>query len=116
RSYMLDDTEAPAEGPRIVATEIGDLYPMSNGLSRLAVRFKDDPAALEGARAAFGRPLDAKAADALGLVTVIPDELDWDDEIRQAVEERASLSPDALTGMEASLRFAGPETPETKVY
>src|SRR5207302_2457128 len=65
---------------------------------------------------ALGRPLDATEALAAGLVTAAPDELDWEDEIRLAIEERASLSPDALTGLEANLRFAGPETPETKIF
>jgi benzoyl-CoA-dihydrodiol lyase len=85
---------------------------MANGLSRLATRFLRD-----GVPAApLGEPLDATAARRLGLVTMTPDDIDWDDEVRLAIEERASLSPDALTGMEASLRFAGPETLETKIF
>jgi benzoyl-CoA-dihydrodiol lyase len=85
---------------------------MINGRTRLATRFNDDVAS-EG----FGTaPLDAAAALDLGLVTFAPDELDWGDEIRLAIEERASLSPDALTGMEASLRFAGGETIATKIF
>jgi len=87
-----------------------------NGLTRLAARFNDEGAVLDRLAANRGATLDAKAAFALGLVTVTPDELDWEDEIRLAVEERASLSPDALTGMEASLRFAGAETVETKIF
>ena len=78
---------------------------MVNGKSRLAARFYDEEAPLASARAAIGRPLDADGAVALGLVTSAPDDLDWDEEIRLALEERASLSPDALTGMEANLRF-----------
>jgi benzoyl-CoA-dihydrodiol lyase len=88
---------------------------MPNGLTRLETRFLHDPSAvkrLEGQT----ELVDADAARKLGLVTFTPDEMDWDDEVRIAVEERASLSPDALTGMEASLRFAGPETLETKIF
>jgi benzoyl-CoA-dihydrodiol lyase len=88
---------------------------MSNGLTRLAVRFLAEPA-----RAADvveeGEPFDPQEALDAGLVTFAPDELDWDDEVRLAVEARAALSPDALTGMEANLRFAGPETMETKIF
>src|SRR5262245_26082874 len=87
--------------------------PMSNGLSRLATRFLAEP---ERAAAPPEGALDAQAALAAGLVTFAPDEIDWDDEVRLAIEERASLSPDALTGMEANLRFAGPETLETKIF
>ena len=91
-------------------------FPMSNGLSRLASRFSGEPDHMAGLEKQAGRPLEAEEALALGLVTFAPDELDWDDEIRIACEERASLSPDALTGMEANLRFAGPETPQTKIF
>jgi benzoyl-CoA-dihydrodiol lyase len=91
-------------------------YPMSNGLTRLATRFLDDAAALARAEAAIGEPQRAEDALALGLVTVILDDVDWDDEIRIFLEERASFSPDALTAMEANLRFAGPETMETKIF
>jgi benzoyl-CoA-dihydrodiol lyase len=105
RSYML------ADGPQVAlgAINFGGLE-MINGRTRLAARFNSDDA--EIAAGAF----DSAAALAQGLVTVTPDELDWDDEIRLALEERASLSPDALTGMEASLRFAGPETVATKIF
>jgi benzoyl-CoA-dihydrodiol lyase len=89
---------------------------MGNGLSRLAVRFLGDPRHVERLRGCAGRPLDATAAWALGLVTFTPDDIDWEDEVRVALEERASFSPDALTGMEANLRFAGPETLETKIF
>jgi len=88
---------------------------MANGRSRLATRFNDETAATALERHA-GAPLDAAAALDLGLVTFAPDELDWEDEIRLAIEERASLSPDALTGMEANLRFAGGETVATKIF
>ena len=85
-------------------------------ISRLAVRFLGAPERVEQARAAIGRHLDAAAADRLGLVTFTPDEIDWDDEVRIAIEERASFSPDALSGLEANLRFAGPETIESKIF
>ncbi len=88
---------------------------MGNGLTRLETRFLGDPDAVEALRRREG-PVDAKTAEALGLVTFAPDALDWDDELRVMLEERASFSPDALTGMEASLRFAGPETLETKIF
>jgi benzoyl-CoA-dihydrodiol lyase len=110
RSYML----ARDGGPKVALSELNHGYlPMSNGLSRLATRFLADPARAE--RPA-GEALDAEAALEAGLVTFAPDDIDWEDEVRLALEERASLSPDALTGMEANLRFAGPETLETKVF
>jgi benzoyl-CoA-dihydrodiol lyase len=110
RSYML----AKDAGPTITLSAMnhGPL-PMSNGLTRLATRFLGEP---EKAKAPQGEALDAEEALAAGLVTFAPDEIDWEDEVRLAVEERASLSPDALTGMEASLRFAGPETMETRIF
>ena len=89
---------------------------MCNDLTRLQTRFIDDHENVENARAEIANNLDAVAANELGLVTFIPDDIDWEDEVRIAVEERASFSPDALTGMEASLRFAGPETLETKIF
>ena len=121
RQYMLDgvfEDAADGAGPAVIrldAANAGPL-PMGNGLTRLQVRFLGSPADLETALARTGTDLDARAADELGLVTAIPDELDWDDEIRLAMQERASFSPDALTGMEANFRFAGPETVETKVF
>ncbi|HXZ01616.1 MAG TPA: 2,3-epoxybenzoyl-CoA dihydrolase [Stellaceae bacterium] len=118
RSYMLALPEGDNDAPRIAlsSANLGALQ-MVNGLSRLATRFCGDAATAERvAKGALGERLDAERALALGLVTFAPDELDWDDEIRLAVEERASLSPDALTGLEASLRFAGPETMETRVF
>ncbi len=119
RSFMLDGTFedsnlAPAT-VRLTAMNTGPL-PMANGLSRLASRFYGDDAALAAALDAVGANLDAEAAEALGLVTFAPDDIDWEDEVRVAIEARAAFSPDALTGMEASLRFAGPETLETKIF
>ena len=119
RSYMLDgrregDNRPPAT-VRLTEMNLAP-YPMPNGLTRLASRFFGEPKRLEAARRLIGQALDARAADAAGLVTFIPDDIDWADEIRLALEERASFSPDALTGMEASLRFAGPETIESKIF
>jgi benzoyl-CoA-dihydrodiol lyase len=91
-------------------------YPMGNGLSRLAARFRGEPDSLERAQKAISTPILAEDAEALGLVTAIYDEVDWDDEVRLMLEERASFSPDALIGLEANLRFAGPETMETKIF
>jgi len=91
-------------------------YPMGNGLTRLATRFIGEPDSVDRARERIGEPLAAEEAGALGLVTAFYDEVDWDDEVRLALEERASFSPDALTGMEANLRFAGPETMETRIF
>jgi benzoyl-CoA-dihydrodiol lyase len=117
RSYMFDDEPDEGAPPTIALTEMNfGALPMANGLSRLETRFLDDASALAATRAEIGEDLDAGAADDLGLVTFIPDSIDWDDEVRLAVEERATFSPDALTGMEASLRFAGPETMETKIF
>jgi benzoyl-CoA-dihydrodiol lyase len=91
-------------------------YVMGNGLSRLATRFLGEPESLERAEKAIGEPLFADDAEALGLVTATYDEVDWEEEVRLAIEERASFSPDALSGLEANLRFAGPETMETKIF
>jgi benzoyl-CoA-dihydrodiol lyase len=91
-------------------------YPMGNSLTRLQTRFLGEPAALERARDRIGVPLQAAEAADLGLVTHAIEDFDWNDELRILVEERASFSPDALTGMEANLRFAGPETMETKIF
>jgi benzoyl-CoA-dihydrodiol lyase len=113
RSYMKDDEDAEAF-VALDAMNFGPL-PMSNGLTRLETRFlhaPDKATALRGS----AEKLDARAALKAQLVTFTPDAMDWDDEVRLAIEERASLSPDALTGMEASLRFAGPETMETKIF
>ncbi|MGH7210948.1 MAG: hypothetical protein ACREF1_05740, partial [Acetobacteraceae bacterium] len=91
-------------------------YPMGNGLTRLETRFLGEPDSEERARGHIGEALDATNADALGLVTATPDDVDWDDEVRFLLDERASFSPDALTGLEANLRFAGPETMETRIF
>ena len=119
RSYMLlgrrDGDNRPAASLRLSALNFG-AYAMPNGLSRLASRFLGAPERLEAARALIDQNLDAEAAEQAGLVTITPDDIDWDDEIRLALESRASFSPDALTAMEASLRFAGPETIESKVF
>jgi benzoyl-CoA-dihydrodiol lyase len=92
------------------------LYPMGNGLTRLQARFLGEPETLESLKGRIGEPLEAEEADEAGIVTFAREDFDWDDELRQMVEERASQSPDALTGMEANLRFAGPETMETKIF
>ncbi|HXI23251.1 MAG TPA: 2,3-epoxybenzoyl-CoA dihydrolase [Pyrinomonadaceae bacterium] len=113
RSYMLNN---PDETVEVALSELNvGAFPMSNGLTRLQSRFLADQKKAYEAFAHEG-PFDTEAADEAGLVTFAPDDLDWDDEIRLAIEERTSLSPDALTGMEASLRFAGPETMDTKIY
>jgi benzoyl-CoA-dihydrodiol lyase len=91
-------------------------YPRVDGLSRLGSRFYQDAAPIEAARAAIGRKLDGNAAAELGLVTAALDEIDWNDEIRMVLEERASMSPDALTGMEANLRFGVTETMDTRIF
>ena len=119
RSFMLDGTlegsNLPEAGMRLTGMNFGPL-PMGNGLSRLASRFLADQDAVETLKAEIGKDIDAAAADELGLVTFTPDDIDWEDEVRLAIEERASFSPDGLTGMEANLRFAGPETMETKIF
>jgi benzoyl-CoA-dihydrodiol lyase len=91
-------------------------YPMSNGLTRLACRFLASPPDVDRAKAEIGKALDAEVAQELGLITFALDDIDWDDEVRVFLEERASFSPDGLTGMEANLRFAGPETMESKIF
>jgi len=91
-------------------------YSMANGLSRLATRFLGEPASITAVKEQLGRPLEAAQCDGLGLVTSALDHIDWDDEVRIFLEERASFSADGLSGMEANLRFAGPETMETKIF
>ena len=119
RSYMLDGTfegdNRPPATLRPGPMNFGPL-PMANDLTRIETRFAGDADRIDAVRAAIHGELDAQAAEALGLVTFIPDDIDWRDEIRLAVEARASFSSDALTGMEANLRFAGPETMETKIF
>jgi benzoyl-CoA-dihydrodiol lyase len=132
RSYMLGPSlPSPASGGGLgkgrdgdnkppAAIALGDVnfgpYPMSNGLTRLACRFLADAAELDAAKAERGKMLDAATAQKLGLITFALDDIDWDDEVRVFLEERASFSPDGLTGMEANLRFAGPETMESKIF
>jgi benzoyl-CoA-dihydrodiol lyase len=119
RALMLAGTRA-GDNRTAAAFSLSPLnfgaYPMGNGLTRLATRFIGEPGSVDRARERIGEPLDAEEAEALGLVTAAYDEVDWDDEVRLALEERASFSPDALTGMEANLRFAGPETMETRIF
>jgi benzoyl-CoA-dihydrodiol lyase len=121
RLFMLEgqfeDDENPAPPAVIRLDEFNTgLLPMGNDLTRLQVRFLGSAEELAAAEAAVGRDLPAAEALELGLVTSAPDDIDWEDEVRLVIEERRSFSPDALTGMEANLRFAGPETPETKVF
>ncbi|HEX8028539.1 MAG TPA: 2,3-epoxybenzoyl-CoA dihydrolase [Vicinamibacterales bacterium] len=113
RAYMIDH---PDEDNTIrLSVMNGGTYPMSNGLSRLQVRFLGEPASVTAALE-HGAPFNAQEALDAGLVFSAPDDIDWDDEVRMAIEARAAFSPDALTGMEANLRFAGPETLETKIF
>ena len=117
RSYQLSLPDDEASAPRITVTETNfTLYPMITGQSRLGRRFYDEQPALDAVRARLGHALDADAAFALGLVTSNPDDIDWADEVRIAIEERVSMSPDALTAMEANLRFNGPENMFTRVF
>jgi benzoyl-CoA-dihydrodiol lyase len=119
RSYMLigsrEGDNRPPPKLQLTALNFG-AYPMSHGLTRLASRFHADPSDLDRAREKVGEALDAEQAERLGLVTFALDDIDWDDEIRLFLEERASFSPDSLTGMEANLRFVGPETMESKIF
>ena len=115
RIYHLASPDSQAPKIAMSAANFG-AYPMASGQSRLGRRFYDDSETLEKLKASIGQPLDADAAFALGLATSIPDDIDWADEVRIAVEERASMSPDALTAMEANLRFDGPETLATRVF
>jgi benzoyl-CoA-dihydrodiol lyase len=113
RTYMLNN---PDEKVEVATSELNaGAFLMSNGLARIQTRFLAEPDKVDEVLAHEG-PFDTEAADEAGLVTFAPDDLDWEDEIRVAIEERTSLSPDALTGMEASLRFAGPESMDTKIF
>jgi len=114
RSYMLNNSEEAQAAVCVSELNAGAL-PMSNGLTRLQSRFLANPKKVDEVLTHRG-PLATEDAEAAGLITFAPDDLDWEDEIRVAIEERTSLSPDALTGMEASLRFAGPETTDTKIF
>jgi len=117
RTYHLALPNDAARAPKIVVGEVNfSLYPMATGQSRLGRQFYDEQPALDAVRAKVGQALDADAAFALGLVTSNPDDIDWTDEVRIAVEERVAMSPDALTGMEANLRFNGPENMFTRVF
>ena len=119
RSYMAIgqlDGGNRAEARLALSSQNFGAYPMSNGLSRLETRFLGEPDSLAAARSALGRSIPTEQAEALGLVTFAFDDIDWDDEIRLFLEERASFSPDGLTGLEANLRFAGPETMESKIF
>ena len=117
RSYHLALPDDEAAAPKITVGEVNfGLYPMATDQSRLARRFYDEAASMDAVRAAIGQPLDADAAFALGLVTSSPDDIDWADETRIAIEERVAMSPDALTGMEANLRFNGVENMVTRVF
>ena len=119
RTYMLDgcleDDPNPAPTITLSALNFGSLK-MANGLSRLQTRFLGEPESVGRAKKLIGQPLEGLDALAAGLITFAPDDIDWEDEIRLLLEERASFSPDALTGMEANLRFAGPETIESKIF
>jgi benzoyl-CoA-dihydrodiol lyase len=119
RSYMLDGvfdgSNLPAATLKLTTMNFGP-YPMGNGLTRLGTRFLSEPKHVDALKDEIGEAIDAEAADELGLVTFTPDDIDWEDEVRLAIEERAGFSPDGLIGMESNLRFAGPETMETKIF
>jgi benzoyl-CoA-dihydrodiol lyase len=117
RSYHLALPDDEAKAPKITVSDVNfGLYPMATNQSRLQRRFYEEAPAMDAVRAVAGKPLDADAAFALGLVTANPDDIDWADEVRIAIEERVAMSPDALTGMEANLRFNGVETMATRVF
>jgi benzoyl-CoA-dihydrodiol lyase len=117
RSYHLALPDDEAAAPKVTLTALNfGTYPMATDESRIGRRFYNEAPAMDAARAAQGQPLDADAAFALGLVTANPDDIDWADEVRIAIEERVAMSPDALTGMEANLRFNGVETMATRVF
>jgi benzoyl-CoA-dihydrodiol lyase len=115
RIYMRDTEEGERATVTLSQMNFGPL-PMVNHLSRIAARFYQDDALVEALRKRIGAKLSAKEALEAGLVTAAPDDLDWEDELRQAVESRAALSPDALTGLEANLRFGDAETLETRIF
>ena len=119
RSYMMleefEDDNRPLASITLAESNFGT-YPMGNDLTRLQTRFLSDPADVEALKERIGEPLEADVAEELGLITFAFDDIDWEDEVRIFMEERASFSPDAMTGMEANLRFAGPETMETRIF
>jgi len=113
---MLDNEDESAPAQIVVGERNFGAYPLVNGQSRLQRRFYEEAAPLEAVRARAGQRLSAADALDLGLVTFAPDSIDWDDEVRMMLEERRALSPDALTGLEANLRFGGQETMETRIF
>ena len=113
RIYMFLDDDG--ENTIQLSAANNGVFPMANGMTRLQARFPGEPDAIAAAEANH-EPIDAEEADDMGLVTASLDDIDWDDEVRIAIEERVSMSPDALTGMEQNLRFGGSETAETKIY
>ena len=119
RTYMMED-EFEGDNRPTATIALSDAnygrFPMGNDISRLQTRFLAEPEHLESLKSSIGEALEAEDADELGLVTMILDDIDWEDEVRIFIEERASFSPDAMTGMEANLRFAGPETMETRIF
>lgn len=119
RTYMMEDEfegdNRPVATITLTASNFGP-YLMGNGLTRLETRFLAEPDHVDELKSSIGAPIEAEEADELGLVTMILDDIDWEDEVRIFMEERASFSPDAMTGMEANLRFAGPETMETRIF
>jgi benzoyl-CoA-dihydrodiol lyase len=119
RSLMLIGTREGDNRPPAALT-LSDVnfgpYPMGNGLTRLETRFLGEPQSVEQAKQKIGTPLEAESAERLGLITAAIEDFDWNDELRVMLEERTSFSPDALSAMEANLRFAGPETMETKIF
>ncbi|HYS57818.1 MAG TPA: 2,3-epoxybenzoyl-CoA dihydrolase [Burkholderiales bacterium] len=117
RSYMLQLPDGEAGAPTVALSPLNfGAYPMVSQEARISAHFCGEPKPIEAARTRIGEKLGPKPASELGLVTFTPDDLDWDEEVRIAIEERASLSPDALTGMEANLRFSGKETMETRIF
>jgi len=115
---MLEEFEGDNRALAAVSLSEGNFgsYPMGNDLTRLQTRFLGDPEDVEALKERIGEALDAEGCDDLGLITYAFDDIDWEDEVRLFMEERASFSPDAMTGMEANLRFAGPETMETRIF
>ena len=117
RAYMLALPDMPEQAPHITLSELNmGYFPMVNHQSRLQRRFYEETAPLEAVRAAIGKALDADQALGMGLVTAAPDDIDWADELRIAIEERAAMSPDSLTGLEANLRFSQKESMETRIF
>jgi len=114
-NVAFDGSNLPAAAVKLTDMNFGS-YPMGNGLTRLGTRFLSDPKHVDTLKEEIGEAIDAEAADELGLITFTPDDIDWEDEVRIGIEARAAFSPDALTGMEASLRFGGPETLESKIF